>query len=111
MLGQVAYHVLAAAHASRAPWPIVVLVACMPVCTLGFGAALTHLLRAAEAAPDKPEDHFGGLNGHREDALAAFAAELAEGRVPSIRAIRSGLSVGQDKARQVQAYLRTRIRT
>jgi hypothetical protein len=37
MLGQVAYHVLAAAHAHRAPWPVVVLVACLPVVTLGFG--------------------------------------------------------------------------
>jgi len=49
MLGQVAFHLLAAAHEHRAPWPIVVLVACLPVCTLGFGAALTHLLRASDA--------------------------------------------------------------
>ena len=45
MAGQVIYHLLAAAHATRAPWPVVVLVSCMPVVTLGFGAALTHLLR------------------------------------------------------------------
>lgn len=45
MLGQVVYHLLAAAHATRAPWPAVVAVSCMPVVTLGFGAALTHLLR------------------------------------------------------------------
>ena len=45
MLGQVVYHLLAAAHAVRAPWPVVVLVSCLPVVTLGFGAALTHLLR------------------------------------------------------------------
>jgi hypothetical protein len=47
MAGQVIYHLLAAAHAVRAPWPVVVLVSCMPVVTLGFGAALTHLLRAS----------------------------------------------------------------
>ncbi len=46
MAGQVIYHLLAAAHAARAPWPVVVLVSCLPVITLGFGAALTHLLRA-----------------------------------------------------------------
>jgi hypothetical protein len=46
MSGQVIYHLLAAAHAARAPWPVVVLVSCLPVVTLGFGAALTHLLRA-----------------------------------------------------------------
>ena len=46
MVGQVIYHLLAAAHATRAPWPVVVLVSCLPVVTLGFGAALTHLLRS-----------------------------------------------------------------
>lgn len=45
MLGQVAFHLLTAAHYVRAPWPVVVAVSCMPVITLGFGAALTHLLR------------------------------------------------------------------
>jgi hypothetical protein len=54
MAGQVIYHLLAAAHAARAPWPVVMLVSCIPVVTLGFGAALTHLLRAAGPA-DIPE--------------------------------------------------------
>jgi hypothetical protein len=45
MLGQVAYHLLSAAHAARAPWPVVVLVSSLPVVVLGFGAALSHLLR------------------------------------------------------------------
>jgi hypothetical protein len=49
MCGQVIYHLLAAVHAVRAPWPVVVLVSCIPVVTLGFGAALTHLLRGASA--------------------------------------------------------------
>lgn len=47
MTGQVIYHLLAAAHATRAPWPVVMLVACLPVVSLGFGAALIHLSRAA----------------------------------------------------------------
>lgn len=55
MLGQVAYHVLAAAHRTRAPWPVVVLVSCLPVVTLGFGAALTHLLRLPAAGETEPE--------------------------------------------------------
>jgi hypothetical protein len=54
MAGQVIYHLLAAAHAARAPWPVVVLVSCLPVLTLGFGAALTHLLRTGHA--DSSED-------------------------------------------------------
>src|SRR6516162_1868518 len=44
MTGQVVYHLLAAAHATRAPWPVVVLVSCLPVVSLGCGAALAHLL-------------------------------------------------------------------
>ncbi len=52
MTGQVIFHLLAAAHAHRAPWPVVVLVACLPVVTLGFGAALTHLLRAPGEHPE-----------------------------------------------------------
>jgi hypothetical protein len=163
MAGQVVYHLLAAAHAHRAPWPVVVLVSCMPVVTLGFGAALTHLLRAVpepavvpdpvpgpdpELVADRPQaipapgnvpepeagldrrvtwltsepesvpavpaavpDEFAGLNGHAAAAAELFAADLEAGQVPAIRAIRSGLQVGQDKAQQVQAYLRTRTRT
>jgi hypothetical protein len=69
MAGQVIYHLLAAAHAVRAPWPVVVLVSCLPVLTLGLAGALTHLLRPgpagqhtdaagtpAAAAPDAPPD-------------------------------------------------------
>ena len=51
MLGQVAYHLLSAAHRAHAPWPVVVAVACLPVITLGFGAALAHLLHASDAVP------------------------------------------------------------
>ncbi|HEY2550100.1 MAG TPA: hypothetical protein VGI64_05945 [Streptosporangiaceae bacterium] len=108
MLGQVAYHVLAASHAHRAPWPVVVLVSCLPVVTLGFGAALTHLLRAV---PEPQTADVAALNGHAHEAAELFAAELQSGRVPGIRAIRSGMHVGQDRAQQVQAYLRTRVRT
>jgi hypothetical protein len=164
MLGQVAYHLLAAAHETRAPWPVVVAVSCMPVITLGFGAALTHLLRAADgeltesfshavpepypvtpepgapvpevypAAPELPASPAGepgpdplfswlvtgavpvpeppaALNGHGHAAREMFAADLAAGEVPGIRAIRSGLNVGQDRAQQLQAYLRDLTRT
>jgi hypothetical protein len=44
--GQVVYHLLAAAHAGRAPWPITMMVACLPVAVLGMGAALAHLIRS-----------------------------------------------------------------
>lgn len=44
-LGQVAYHLLSAAHVTSAPWPITTIVACLPVAVLGMGAALAHLIR------------------------------------------------------------------
>jgi hypothetical protein len=150
MLGQVVYHLLAAAHAHRAPWPVVVLVSCLPVVTLGFGAALTHLLRSPgpggdaagltgdaaavagelaaglgawaaelrvtptvpEPAPaasgpgaDAPDPH-SGLNGPGHAALEMFAADIAGGRVPALRAIQSQMRIGQAKAQQVQGFLR-----
>ena len=45
-LGQVAYHLLSAAHVAHAPWPITTVVACLPVAVLGMGAALAHLIRS-----------------------------------------------------------------
>jgi hypothetical protein len=54
MAGQIIFHLLAAAHATAAPWPVVVVVSCMPVAVLGLAAGLTHLLRAP-AEEDTPE--------------------------------------------------------
>ena len=124
MLGQVVYHLLAAAGAARAPWPVVVLVSCLPVVTLGFGCALTHLLRSADddlkssSADAVPEDvpasapvpapvpgaHLNGSALHPAEA-EPFAEELARGKVPGIRRIRAELHVGQPKAQEIQARL------
>lgn len=38
-------------------------------------------------------------------AAQAFAGEIAAGRVPSVRAIRARLHVGQSRAQWVRAYL------
>ena len=114
MLGQVVFHLLTAAGAARAPWPVVVLVSCLPVVTLGFGAALTHLLRqqpapeevpaAPAAVPAVPEVHLNGSGLHPAEA-EPFAEELARGKVPGIRRIRAELHVGQPKAQEIQARL------
>ena len=54
MVGQVAYHLLAQAGAARAPWPITMVVSCLPVLVLAMGTALAHMLRAdAGTAPDQ----------------------------------------------------------
>jgi hypothetical protein len=40
-----------------------------------------------------------------EAAEVHFAAELADGRVPSARQIKAELHVGQDRAREIHAHL------
>jgi hypothetical protein len=45
-VGQVAYHVMAAAGVGVAPWWITAGVSCLPVAVLGMGAALAHMVRA-----------------------------------------------------------------
>jgi hypothetical protein len=50
MVGQVAYHLLAQAGVTRAPWEVTTAVACLPVLVLGMGTALAHLLRADASA-------------------------------------------------------------
>ena len=46
MAGQVAYHLLAQAGAARAPWPVTMVVSCLPVLVLAMGTTLAHMLRA-----------------------------------------------------------------
>lgn len=41
--GQIAYHLMSAAGINAAPWPVVAMVATLPVVVLGMGAALAHL--------------------------------------------------------------------
>lgn len=53
--GQIAYHLMAAAHWESAPWWVTVVVSCVPVAVLGMGAALAHLLR--EPADQPPVVH------------------------------------------------------
>ena len=50
MAGQVAYHLLAQAGTARAPWPITMIVSCLPVLVLAMGTTLAHMLRA-DAGP------------------------------------------------------------
>jgi hypothetical protein len=59
MAGQVAYHLLAQAGVTRAPWAITTIVSCLPVLVLAMGTALAHLLRA-DAASTAPHDKTGG---------------------------------------------------
>jgi hypothetical protein len=51
MAGQIAYHLLAQAHTTHAPWAVTMAVSCLPVLVLGMGATLTHLLHADTHGP------------------------------------------------------------
>ena len=50
MAGQVAYHLMAQAGMTRAPWAITTMASCLPVLVLGMGTALAHMLREDAAA-------------------------------------------------------------
>jgi hypothetical protein len=89
------------AGAVVAAWPAVALV--------GSYELLMVIIRAAQApagaalgsgAPDVPGEHR-----LQAQAAEAFAGEIAAGRVPSVRAIRARMHVGQPRAQQVRAYL------
>ncbi|GAA3603571.1 hypothetical protein GCM10022223_19020 [Kineosporia mesophila] len=69
--GQVAYHLMAAAGMTKAPWPIVALVACLPVIVLGMGAALAHLVHDA---PDTVRD--GAERERHEKGTAEYLDHL-----------------------------------
>lgn len=71
--GQVIYHLLAAAGAQRAPWPVIVLVSCMPVAVVGLGAGLMHLLHAAE--PEQDAATATGGRGPVEQPKPSVAAD------------------------------------
>jgi hypothetical protein len=90
--------------AAVAAWPAVALVGSYELLMMIIRSAQ---LPGADAAP-------GGAPGRVPDpdadplqvrAAQAFAVELAAGRVPSVRAIRDRLHVGQPRAQRVRAYL------
>ena len=56
MAGQVAFHLMAQAGMARAPWPVTMVVSCLPVLVLAMGTTLAHLLRADAGAAADPTD-------------------------------------------------------
>lgn len=89
------------------PVPEVYPAASSPAADASVDRLISWLTSGGTVVPKPP----AGLGGHGHVARELFAADLAVGEVPSIRAIRSGLSVGQDRAQQVQAYLHETTRT
>jgi hypothetical protein len=117
MAGQIAYHLLTQAHATRAPWPITTAVTCLPVLVLGMGAALAQLIHtdthhpgppgeAGPPGPDRLTDHEDRADpdriretirpGRLADARATAARLHAEGQRVSRRSLRSACLRGSN---------------
>jgi hypothetical protein len=96
MAGQIIYHLLAAAHATAAPWPVVVVVSCMPVAVLGLAAALTHLLRQGSEVP-----------ASEVEATASTAPVPLPARVPlpTHRQVREEYQCGPATAKKIRAAM------
>jgi hypothetical protein len=86
--------------AAVAAWPAVALV--------GSYELLILIIRGAQAQPDMTVmPSVPDADPLQRQAAQAFADDLAANRVPSVRAIRARLHVGQPRAQRVQAYLAT----
>ena len=85
--------------AAVAAWPAVALV--------GSYELLMMIIRGAQAptAAPRPQDGAPVIDPLGEQAAVVFAAELAADRVPSVRAIRAALHVGQPRAQRLRDYL------
>ena len=88
--------------AAVAAWPAVALVGSYELLMMIIRSAQlpgtgTALGRAPECVPD--------IDPLQVRAAEAFAAELAAAQVPSVRAIRARLHMGQPRAQRIRAYL------
>jgi Protein of unknown function (DUF2637) len=78
-------------------WPAVALV--------GSYELLMMVIRSSQAAPRSAPGSTGVPDPLQEEAAEVFADQLAADRVPSVRAIRAQLHVGQPRALRLRDYL------
>ena len=83
--------------AAVAAWPAVALV--------GSYELLMMVIRGSQAVPDGASGSAGSPDPLQERAAEVFAGQLAADRVPSVRAIRAQLHVGQPRAQRLRDYL------
>jgi hypothetical protein len=95
--------------AAVAAWPAVALV--------GSYELLMTLIRNGPCVPDGEFDvtpvsnYVPGADPLRVRAAEVFADQIAAGAIPTIRAIRTALRIGQPRAQRIQAYLASDSRT
>ena len=85
--------------AAVAAWPAVALV--------GSYELLMMVIRGSQAVPDGGSGGADTPDPLGEQAAEIFADQLAADRVPSVRAIRAQLHVGQPRAQRLRDYLAT----
>jgi hypothetical protein len=85
--------------AAVAAWPAVALI--------GSYELLMMVIRNSQVQADDRSESKSEPDPLRERAAELFAAQLAADRVPSIRAIRAQLHVGQPRAQRLREYLAT----
>lgn len=83
-----------------AAWPAVALVGCYEL--------LMTVIRGSRATPDDTSGGTSVPDPLQEQAAVIFAGHLAADRVPSIRATRAELHVGQPRAQRLRAHLAAR---
>ena len=85
--------------AAVAAWPAVALVGSYELLMMG--------IRGSQAVPDAISGSVNNPDPLSEQAAEIFADQLAADRVPSVRAIRAQLRVGQLRAQRLRGYLAT----
>src|SRR5262245_55952370 len=95
-----------------AAWPAVALVGTYELLMLLIRRTGHAPAEVLEVSPAVPQLRLVSADVPERDPLQVqaaeeFADELASGRTPTIRAIRTRLRIGQPKAQQVRAYLST----
>jgi len=88
--------------AAVAAWPAVALV--------GSYELLMMVIRGSQVGPDSMPGKAEDRDPLQEQAVEVFADQLAEDRVPSVRAIRTQLHVGQPRAQRLRDYLAEGVR-
>jgi hypothetical protein len=85
--------------AAVAAWPAAALV--------GSYELLMMVIRSSQVPADGTPDTQHDADPLPEQAAELFAGQLAAARVPSVRAIRAQLQVGQPRAQRLRDYLAT----
>ena len=85
--------------------PVGAVVAAWPAIALVGSYELSPGVLSSQAAPDSATGSAGIPDPLQEQAAEVFADQLAADRVPSVRAIRARLHVGQPRAQRLRDYL------